>query len=286
MTTQITPSQIAFADFPDLIGLTELEKSALLEVSISPAKYGEWKALFENDRQECFRRVEAEEDAGFWYLYFFCRLACDCATTYHQRQLDLEIFRMTFSDIAIWSREYFCRHNKNGLSETRWLARHLDCTLFRLGRLQYERVPFRSEADVVSGIKQGQPVINVHIPAGERLEIDKVLDSLGRAREFWQEEIPYICHSWLLYSGLREFLPPTSNIIRFQELFEIFHTDFNVRQGEERIYGELKADAGEYPENTSLQQSAKAYLLSGKKLGNGWGRIDREKVEQAKLLYS
>ena len=70
---------------------------------------------------------------------------------------------------------------------------------------------------------------------------------------------------------LKEILPETSNIIRFQDFFEVTGTKYSFPQAEERIFGEILEDKGQYPEATSLQRKAKEYLLSRGDLGIGEG---------------
>ena len=83
-----------------------------------------------------------------------------------------------------------------------------------------------------------------------------------------------MCDSWLLSPALEELLPKTSNIIRFQKLFRIVKVHYTFPQAEQRIFGEVLEDKSGYPENTSLQKKAKAYILEGKEPGIGVGVID------------
>lgn len=81
----------------------------------------------------------------------------------------------------------------------------------------------------------------------------------------------YVCHSWLLYPELSEVLSVDSNIIQFQKHFYIYDVDAASREAEQRIFNQLKDNPFEYEEQTSLQRSAKAYLVAGHKLGSGYG---------------
>ena len=58
---------------------------------------------------------------------------------------------------------------------------------------------------------------------------------------FWGKEMPYLCHSWLLYPGLKDILPEKSNIIMFQNQFQIVETDWDEREAEWRIWGKSTA---------------------------------------------
>ena len=61
---------------------------------------------------------------------------------------------------------------------------------------------------------------------------------------------------------------------RFQKLFRIVKVHYTFPQAEQRIFGEVLEDKSGYPENTSLQKKAKAYILEGKEPGIGVGVID------------
>ena len=78
------------------------------------------------------------------------------------------------------------------------------------------------------------------------------------------------CHSWLLCPKLKEILPETSRIIRFQDLFTVYGED-DERQAEERVFGAPLDDPRLYSEHTSLQRAMKRALLEGKTFGMGMG---------------
>ena len=84
------------------------------------------------------------------------------------------------------------------------------------------------------GIAKGTPILEIHIPAGEKLDIEKALASLDRAREFFPKYFPdyaydwFTCSSWLLDEDLKDYLPETSNILRFGNLFtRVYAKEFN-----------------------------------------------------------
>lgn len=58
------------------------------------------------------------------------------------RRIDLSITVDTLSDIEIWMRDHRQRTGRWGLTQFYWLHRHLSGRLVRLGRLQFEAVPF------------------------------------------------------------------------------------------------------------------------------------------------
>ena len=86
-------------------------------------------------------------------------------------------------------------------------------------------------------VKKGDPIISIHIPQGEKLTLESVRESIIQGMAFWGKEMPYLCHSWLLYPGLKDILPEKSNIIMFQNQFQIVETDWDEREAEWRIWG-------------------------------------------------
>ena len=74
----------------------------------------------------------------------------------------------------------------------------------------------------------------------------------------------------------KENLPEKSNIIMFQNQFQIVETDWDEREAEWRIWGKVQRNLNVYSENTSLQRAAKKYLKSGKVLGSGLGILKPE----------
>ena len=77
------------------------------------------------------------------------------------------------------------------------------------------------------GICVGDNVIGIHIPSSGPLDTEECKKSLKRAKEFFGKYFPkykysyFRCHSWLLDKKLEEILKCGSNILKFQEMFEI-----------------------------------------------------------------
>lgn len=201
---------------------------------------------------------------------------------YNRLKISDDIFYDTMSDIRIW-----CENNGNkGLKNYAWIQNHLKSELFRLGRLQfqfytcnnplydYSRLPFN----------KGEKTIFVHIPQGERLIYSDCVNSLKAAKAFFAEHFPdydykfFICESWLLYEDNWRFMKSGCNILQFQSLFDIVMSSTDDRQAIERIFGKRRLIKKNYPENTSLQKSAKKFMLDGGKMGEGLGVINKNEI--------
>lgn len=65
---------------------------------------------------------------------------------------------------------------------------HLQLKLFRLGRLQFQPMPFPFEIQDAACPKKGQIVLNVHIPEGEKLFSEQMKFSYLKAIDFFKLE--------------------------------------------------------------------------------------------------
>ncbi len=164
-------------------------------------------------------------DNGARNLLTFLFLCEEVSEKYKAAGISEEILIDTLYDIVRWTDTYTEIHGKLYLGELGWLGRHMSMNLFKLGRLQFAMGG--SEADVPKyGLKKGDPVIEVHIPAGEKLDIAECKKSLDAAREFFAKYFPeykweyFTCHSWLLDPSIRQLMNG-GNILAFQDMFDI-----------------------------------------------------------------
>jgi len=164
-----------------------------------------------------------------------------------------------------------------------WMGYFMRCHLVRLGRLQYE-----------SGLKHfgkydhlfdGEPIyIYIHIPPADNgLQDDEVEESIRLALQKLERYYPQVAgktvvfctNTWLLSPQLREILKPGSNIVKFQDRFNI--TEFSDGTGPFLNFGfKINAAPGSFdyntlPEDTHLRREIKGRLLRGEPLQQGWG---------------
>lgn len=237
----------------------------------------------------CTRRLRLNRKKGAAFCLAFCLLQAQRAfSEYQKRGIPEEIYYATMRDITVWVQTLQKEDNLVGVAEMSWLRHTLYLNLFQIGRLQYQ---FFTTNHLLSGlsprtqypIKSGEPVLNIHIPAGGKLSLDDCRASLSAAREFFKTYYPqyaykgFVCDSWLLDCHNAEFMRPDSNIVRFRELFDaVYQTAAPMNEITRRLWGEQtvsKAKIAAFPAETDLQKRAKAYLLSGGKTGNGYGFI-------------
>lgn len=149
------------------------------------------------------------------------------------------------------------------ISQMLWGAYFINLRLIEVGRLQYEYENSNS--------------IKIHIPSGEKLDIDKVKDSLKIAAFFIKkyfkiENYCYYCNSWLLSKQIHSIVNKNSNIYKFYELFDITEGESCIDDVLNFVYNlSLTKNYHELQEETSLQKDIKKYLLHNNdiKLGKG-----------------
>jgi hypothetical protein len=255
------------------IQLDEGARQTINRIHIDDKNYNQRKQQFISDRLAFFDCVKQSPSYRETFLALFARFAVDAYEEYRARGISDDIYYDTFSDLQIWCKKCYQDFGVYGIEEYGWLQEHVQLRLFRLGRLQFQ--PIALDQDVKAEgrkFRKGELALNVHIPEGGPLDEQSVERSFRVAQAFFRG-IPsiFVCQSWLLYPQLSEVLPPTSNILKFQKNFVVYEVDREAKQAEERIFNRVCEDPSLYEERTSLQQSAKAYLMAGNQLGNGYG---------------
>ena len=239
------------------------------------------KAEIENISHKCMARSfdVLRKKEPLMRLAVILSLAVRVRVKYDEAGIDEKIYYDTMSDIEIW-----CRHaDYEGIKNYGWLKNHVSFELFRLGRLQFQLYECKNRTLLYKKLpfEYGDRLIYIHIPEGEKLQREKCEESLKMAETFFASYFPwyqysfYMCESWLLYAGNREFMAEDSNIVKFMDMFDICYSVKVDVQAIERIFGKRQLFKKRYPENTDLQKRAKAYILDGNKLGAGIGIIKR-----------
>ncbi len=153
------------------------------------------------------------------------------------------------------------------ISQMIWAAYFINTKLIEVGRLQYEKC---------------ENYIKIHIPSGDKLQIDMVLDSINKSKQeiekyFNVKNPEYRCDSWLLSNQINDIIDKNSNIAKFYNLFEvkdgsdatkdILNYVFNVQDSSN--YNDLVED-------TSLQKLLKQQLIKNKEMKIGLGKLKVE----------
>lgn len=208
------------------------------------------------------KKCLGEDEKGFRMLACMLHMSSRTWKFYEEHGIPGQIFTETMKCFSRFVKEHKESYGVYGFDREWWTARQLSGKLFRIGELEYE---MREE--------DGKQVISLHIPSDTRLWKERLLSSIRQAKIFLQEKFPEYgnaemqCESWLLSPTLKEVLSPGSNILAFQELFDI--KVLGEDKGEEyKIWAFKRKDLPlkDLPENTSLQRRLKSYLLSGGKV--------------------
>lgn len=225
------------------IEIPEEVRENIGKYSLSEKEFYEWKHLFENDFEIFLNKWRETQKHFQWVLWFYLKLTCEVHEMYKEKDISEEIFHDTFSDITIWCKECYRKYKVYGLEEVEWVAKSIRMELFRLGRLQFEPLILDQKLAQKYHLPSGEKVLNVHIPAGEKLDYCECQKSFESAKKFFSnEDVIFICDSWLLSPELREILPETSNIIRFQKMYHIVEVHYDFPQAEERVFGEIQRE--------------------------------------------
>ena len=209
-----------------------------------------------------------EDTDNIKILSCMLKASADVYDLYQSKGISDEIYFATMKCYPRFISETYQITDKLYFDRYWWTPRQAGCHLFRIGELEYEMKHIDENI-----------VIGIHIPSDVDFSPSAIDNSLVNARQFFTNHYPelsnaeYRCHSWLLDKQLKEMLAKNSNIMSFQERFEIFDegeigTDFI-----EWLYNTRTTDYDNLPENTSLQRNMKKHILSGGVIRNAYGRL-------------
>ena len=201
-----------------------------------------------------------------------------------ERGYDKEMFDWILYDLRVKCDETYTTTKVIGSIFYEWYVGQSSLSRLCLGRLQYE---YRNAPVDMGDIKEGERIINCHIPSGTPLTDEAVTDSLKKAYAFFPEMhrdgvLTVMCGSWLLHPETVEhcFLPG-SNLRNFYEKFTIVKSQENADNHDFwRICGCDVSEIDNAPQETGLQKRLVKMIKSGINMGAGVGyiRFDGEKV--------
>ncbi|GHJ98226.1 acyltransferase domain-containing protein [Streptomyces sp. NPDC003753] len=206
---------------------------------------------------------------------------------YHrERGIPEEVSRRTLADLGRHMAVHRRRSGTGGLLFPWWIALHFHGELFQLGRLQFQRARLgqrtgRAVAAAGRVHGPGDLCLSLHIPDfSGPLSPSACERSLTLARAFFARHYPderheiAVCHSWLLDPQLKRYLPADSNIIRFQDRFELAYQDTTPDDGLPVgfVFGDPELPVGELPRRSSVERAVGDHLRAGGHWygGHGW----------------
>jgi hypothetical protein len=121
-------------------------------------------------------------------------------------------------------------------------------------------------------LKQGDTVLDLHIPRGKTLTADECRDSFRQAEAFFAHYFPdqpisaSFCHTWFFTPQLQTLLPPTSSIVNFQREFYLYPNAGGPDFLWSFVFGEKYKDRATAPRDTSLRCAVLDWLKDGKEI--------------------
>ncbi|GAA3822588.1 acyltransferase domain-containing protein [Streptomyces phyllanthi] len=222
----------------------------------------------------------------YFHVYVFVA-ALPYVRAYHrERGVPDEVSRRTLADLGRGLVLHRRRYGVGGLVTPEWFALHFHGEMYQLGRLQFQRWRL-GDGDVARfarvglELRSGEPCLNLHIPDYRGPLSPEACDrSVALAREFFALHYPderyesALCHSWLLDPQLKRRLPGDSNIVRFQERFEVVYVnsepedDLPIRF----VFGDPELPVDTLPRRTSVERAVVDHLRAGGHwyAGRGW----------------
>ena len=148
------------------------------------------------------------------------------------------------------------------ISEMVFAICFINVKLIEVGRLQFEYTKYNPITNA------REDCIKIHIPKGEKLNIENVIKSISNSKEvikkcFGLNCYKYYCKSWLLSLQIRQIMDKNSNINKFQNLFNIIEGNNCIEDILNFVYNMQECnDYNNLPENTRLQREIKNSLLN------------------------
>lgn len=221
-----------------------------------------------NDARLELQAILGEDEDNIKILSCMLKASTDAYEIYKTKGISDNVYFDTMKCYTRFINETYKMTGRLYFDRYWWTARQAGCHLFRIGELEYEMKHIEDKI-----------VIGIHIPSDADFSSSAVDKSLMKAKEFFAEYYPnlanaeYRCHSWLLDSQLKEMLNENSNIICFQNRFEIFDVGEADTEFIEWLYNTKSTDYSVLPESTTLQRNMKRHILSGGVIRNVYGRL-------------
>ena len=257
-----------------------------------PEKFDEEfdRLLEEENDLECMRFEEYDikqnaplKGKNLIMFLYFCE---ELSQRYDAAGISRDILMATLEDFLPSVERNKNLTGKIGVVRAGVLANHLSMRLFRLGRIAFcmDEAPM----DIPSkGIKKGDNVLDLHVPAGGPLTMEECEKSFVASERFFKKHFPdfeyqyYTCYSWMLDDVIKPFLNENSNILQFAKLFEVVHqTEQDSILNFLFKYGLAdREEIRDCPANSSFARKVKEHALSGGVFHNVLGLKDRNTIK-------
>jgi len=221
-----------------------------------------------NEGLQQLKEALGDDPGGMKRLCSMLRCALKAREKFDRLGIGESVYVDTMAAFSRFVREHLDSYGHYGFNRGFWVTRQVSGTLFRFGQLEYELTTLN-----------GVPIVSLHIPTDVDLRPEvlrpSVREGLSAFYRIFPEYVgkPVYCHSWLLSPLLKDFLPETSNILRFQALFDLEPEGVPGNDVLLWVFKNPKLPKEEYPENTSLQRKLKEFFLRGGQFLEGIGYL-------------
>lgn len=210
----------------------------------------------------------SEDPDGIKILWELLNVVCNYSyEEYKKRGIPEDIFAATMKFCTRFLKERYQTYHAYLFDQAWWFPRQISLNEYRIGALEYEFVDAQPKE------------IAIHIPSDADLRKESISQSLEAFYQFrktyypdW-ENVLLTCHTWMLMPQLKELLGANSNIVAFQNLFEIDAIDYDATWYMQWIFPGVKNIDEFHAETSTLQRNLKKYLSEGKKFGVAKGHL-------------
>ncbi|MBI5831195.1 MAG: DUF5596 domain-containing protein [Armatimonadetes bacterium] len=115
----------------------------------------------------------------------------------------------------------------------------------------------------------GEPILEVHIPAGGQMTLDRALDSMRQAPPFFRRHFAdqpfrgFGTFSWILDPEIPVWYGPETNMAQWERELYLFPYPSSGRDGLYFVFGEAPIDPPNLPRDTSLRRAVLDRLAAG-----------------------
>ncbi len=221
--------------------------------------------------------------------YMIPVVALLCGYEFHIKNMEYRNFDREQIALQKYNIKLVCTNDKikysiDGIrfSQMMWGSYFMKGNLLQIGRLQYE-IGVKNFDKLDKYFEEKHHYIYIHIPRDKDLNEEDVKESLCWADKYIKkyysylknEKLSYYTKTWLLSPEIKEILSNDSNIIKFQNKFNIIEYEENINDFLKFVFGVVidKVDYKDLPEKTTLQKGLKRKLLNNETLHLGVGII-------------
>jgi hypothetical protein len=271
------------------MGVPERDAAEALDAVPTPDDQPELWWLLHRCRQLLVSRLGREGSMARWpampsslgahgryfYLWVFLSAVPEVREYHRAHGVPDQVSWDTLADIGAKVALHRRTHGVGGLDKQDWFTLHFRGLLYALGRLQFNVARIGAQD---APLAAGTPCLGAHIPEAGPMTPEQCDESFQRApgffaRHFGTRHSLATCTSWLLDDQLTEYLPGSSNILRFQRRFQLLPGGYEGdRDILEFVFRRVDPPLSELPQDTTLQRAVVAHLGAGRhwRIRTGW----------------